>query len=244
LISQHHKCIFIHVPKTGGTSIEDFFARELRLPDEDRGSLLVGPNPDPNRGPRRLSHLTAEDFLKFGYVTQDLFDAYFKFGFVRNPWDRVVSIYKYLRIGGDFKKFACDVLPNSLWTSYYGYFVRPQYDFLYDDSGRCLVDFVGRFETIVEDFDKVRKRLHLKGALPHKNQLFSPQITMKGRLGHAALGVRALNLAHVVGAFGPKDVRGSPKEYFDAESVAVVGEIYKDDVSAFGYHFEDFGNLA
>ena len=237
LISHRHKCIFVHVPKTGGTSIEDAFVSELGLSFEERGQLLIGANPG-NQGPRRISHFTAVELLESGHITRKLFESYFKFGFVRDPWDRAVSTYKYLRIGGEFKRFACDILPNSLSKSaYFGYFVRPQHAFLYDRNGECLVDFVGRFERLEQDFEIVSDRLELDATLPHKNQHRSPHIPVKSRLRQAAFGIAALNLSHVMGAFGTKEIRKRPRDYFDAESAAFVGEFYKDDVNTFGYRF-------
>jgi hypothetical protein len=239
LISPAHKCIFIHVPKAAGTSIEQVFLTDLGLPLEDRGQLLLGPNPDPRRGPRRLSHLTARELRSFGYISPGLFDSYFKFAFVRDPWDRAVSTYKYLRIGGEFKRFVCDILPNSLMNSdYYGYFVRPQYDYLHDDQGNRLVDFVGRFERLEDDFNVIRKRLRLGAALPHKNQHLSSRIPLASRVRQAAFGALALSPAHVIAAFRAKEVHERPEDYFDKESAALIGEIYKADVDAFGYEFE------
>lgn len=238
MISHHHKCIFVHIPKTGGTSVEDAFRDDLGIPLEKQGLLFLGANPDRRKGPRRLSHFSASELLSSGYISKEQFDSYFKFSFVRDPWDRVVSTYKYLRVGGEFKRFACDVLPNSLMkSSYYGYFVRPQYEYLYDGEGNCLVDFTGRFERLEEDFDTVREKLALETELPHKNQHVSPRIPLASRFRQAALGALALNPAHVVAAFGTKQVRPRPRDYFDRESAEAVGEIYKRDADTFGYEF-------
>ena len=199
---------------------------------------MLGPNTTGN-GPRRLSHFTAREFLKYGRISEEAFESYFKFGFVRDPWDRVVSTYKYFRIGGEFKRFVCDVLPNSLMKSdYYGYFVRPQYEYLYDDKGECMVDYVGRFERLAEDFQIVRAKVGLGAELPHKNQHASPDIPLMSRIRQAALGLRALNLAHVAGAFSEKEVKPSARDYFDKESAAAIGEMYAADVKAFGYAFD------
>ena len=122
-------------------------------------------------------------------------------------------------------------------SDYYGYFVRPQHDYLYDDEGRLLVDFVGRFEQLGQDFETVRKQLKLTTALPHKNKHVSPSIPLASRFRQAALGSLAMSPAHVAAAFGTKEKHPRAREYFDAESASVVGEIYKRDVQAFGYEF-------
>jgi hypothetical protein len=226
------------VPKTGGTSIEHAFLDDLGLKHEDRGQLLLGPNPDKGCGPRRLNHFTAAEFVKCGRVSREDFDSHYKFGFVRDPWDRVVSTYKYLRLGGEFKRFACDILPNSLMKSdYYGYFVRPQHDYLYDLQGNCLVDFVGRFERLDEDFETVARRVKLNTTLPHENQHVPSGIPLASRIRQTALAALAMSPAYIWAAWGDKEVHPSPKDYFDCESAGVVGELYRLDASAFGYAF-------
>jgi hypothetical protein len=238
LISSEHNCIFVHVPKTGGTSIEHAILDDLGSKPDDKGELLLGPNPDKGCGPRRLNHFTAAEFVKCGRVSREVFNAYYKFGFVRDPWDRVVSTYKYLRLGGDFKRFVCDILPNSLMESdYYGYFVRPQHDYLYDSQGNCLVDFVGRFERLYEDFGIVARRVKLNAALPHKNRDAGSGIPFASRVRQTAFGAFALSPAYIRAAWGDKQVHPSPRAYYDSESAGVVGELYKLDASTFGYAF-------
>jgi hypothetical protein len=238
LISHQRECIFIHIPKTGGTSVEFAFIDDAGLRFEARETLLLGPNKAGTPGPRRLSHLTANEMISLDYISEDLFKKYFKFSIVRDPWDRVVSTYKYLRLGGDFKRFVCDVLPNSLMKlETYEYFVRPQHDYLYDSQGNCLVDFVGRFERLDQDFEIVARRVMLNAALPHKNKHAGSGIPLASRFRQTALGALALSPAHVLAAWGDKEVHRSPKDYFDSESAGVVGELYKLDATAFGYAF-------
>ena len=69
-----HKCIFIHITKTAGTSVAKSLFNYLPY------------------------HYTAIDYrVIYGRKT---FDEYFKFAFVRNPWDRLYSAYRYLKSGG------------------------------------------------------------------------------------------------------------------------------------------------
>ena len=71
MISHKYKCIFIHIPKTGGTSIEN--------------ALLGG-----KKQPTRIKHKRAKDYLK-QYPKE--WKQYFKFTVIRNPWDWMVSWY-------------------------------------------------------------------------------------------------------------------------------------------------------
>jgi len=70
-----HRCIFVHIPKTGGVSISKSLF----------GNLAGG-------------HMTIERYKII--FTKDEFDQYFKFTFVRNPWDRLVSAFTFLKGGG------------------------------------------------------------------------------------------------------------------------------------------------
>ncbi|MGA2254242.1 MAG: sulfotransferase family 2 domain-containing protein [Thermoguttaceae bacterium] len=160
-----HRCIFVHVPKTAGISV----ARALF-------------------GNAAGSHEAASDYrLIFG---RD-FWRYFKFAFVRNPYARLVSAYEFLMRGGfrssridqqfrdeilvQFSGFEDFVLrwlkPRKSWPLFH---FQPQTEFLTLD-GELVMDFIGRYERLSEDFAFISDRLRLGAQLPHLNRTDGPR---------------------------------------------------------------------
>lgn len=175
MISHRHKCIFVHVPKAAGQSIEHMFLSEHGLTWETRAPLLLGHNQDPALGPPRLAHLTAADYTRCGHIPAEDFAAYFKFAVVRNPWDRAVSLYNYMKPGTDFSTFVHRGLGGKLMRRA-RWFLRPQVEFLQDGKGALLVDAVLRFETLAEEIEPLRQRLGIGAALPHENKSAAPPV--------------------------------------------------------------------
>jgi chondroitin 4-sulfotransferase 11 len=142
--------VFIHINKTGGSSIEDALGlrHEHRLALEKRADI----------GARR-------------------FEEKFCFTVVRNPWDRVASHYFY-RVKTNQTGLGERTVPFPEWArrayaerdpAYYDKprMFMPQLDWLSDTNGRLLVEFVGRFERLQADFDVICARLGIEASLPH-----------------------------------------------------------------------------
>lgn len=233
MICHHYKCVFVHVPKNAGQSIEQVFLNQLNLTWETRSPLLLRNNDKPELGPPRLAHLKAEEYVRYKYLTPEMFRDYFKFAFVRNPWSRVVSLYIYLGYNKtcDFKSFLFGTLKKTLFNEK-NWFVGPQGSFVYTDNDELLVDFIGRFENLENDFGYVCKRVGLPQVeIPHANQ--------SSDMG-SFLGVKPKKLARNV--FDRLSRNNPPKhkhyrEYYDLECIEVVAELYRRDIDLFKYTF-------
>ncbi|HVV78385.1 MAG TPA: sulfotransferase family 2 domain-containing protein [Pseudolabrys sp.] len=162
------KAIFVHIQKSGGDSISAALGQPSNCPEK---------------------HFLARE-LKERYG-DSAWDSYFKFSFVRNPWDRLVSWWSMIdrhraafEAGRRFNNFQTFVLTQARTFEEFldrcdqeiadpdgrKWIYRNQLDYLTDTSGRLMVDFVGRFEKISEDFNSVAQKLGLSTELPHVNK--------------------------------------------------------------------------
>jgi hypothetical protein len=182
MINHKHKCIFVEVPKTGSTSIRS----------------IIG-------YPKR-PHLDIVEIES--QITTEQFNEYFKFGFVRNPWDRAVSLFqrkhrltrKHKKSFVDFIKWHNYATDTCIHPSQKKY----QLDFFTDSVGELLVDFIGRFENLQEDFNIVCDKIGIpQQTLPYKNPSKHKHYT----------------------------------EYYDDETKQIVAKKYAKDIEYFGYKF-------
>ena len=227
MICREYNCLFVHIPKAAGQSIEQFFMDRLGLDwDRDREQMLLQANEDPGCGTEKLAHLSAAEYVGCGYLSQDLFEGLFKFSFVRNPWARLLSEYRYRNYfhHRSFRDFVLNRMPQPGWDDKYRH-VMPQYDMLHDGDGRLLVDFVGRFETLHADFDRVCERLGMPDSqLPHRNPSDKKSRDLKRRLRNWLY------------RNGENQLRGLD-DFYDDETRRAVACYYRRDIDAFGYEY-------
>jgi len=234
MISHQDKCIFIHIPKVAGQSIEDVFVKRMGLEWQQRAVLLLRPNDNPLKGPPRLAHLMADEYVKYQYVTPEIFNSYLKFSFVRNPWERLVSEYNYRYLLGHkayqngFRHFVLNQFPEAKDDNYQNArdnyrHVIPQTSFLYDNNGKCLVDFVGRFESLQGDFDFICKKLNIDVI----------------KLGHKNKTQNNSWIIQIKNLFKLNDSkRKHYSEYYDDDTFEFVEKYYQNDITNFNYKFE------
>jgi hypothetical protein len=214
MISHRYKCIFVEVPKTGSTSIRS----------------LLGVPPKPHMNICQMKYelenywthhggiknrvmaslyllLTPQRRAKIG---ETLFHRYFKFGFVRNPWDRVVSLYErregmQLREKMSFEKFVSWMSLASS-TCIHPMPHRNQLDWFVDPHGNVAVDFIGRFEQLESHWKLICRRLGIDEPLPHNNR--NP-----GRTRHYT-------------------------DYYNAETREIIARRFRVDIEYFEYSFD------
>jgi len=167
MYSDKFKTIFVHIPKTGGQSIEHVFLAEHGLTWKTRAALLLRVSEDEEQGPKRLAHLFAREYVPYGYVTASDFAASFKFAVVRNPYDRAVSRYRFKHgAKRSFRDYVTALERETLPRH-----DERQSDFVLDDSGKLMVDAILRFENLAEDFAGVSERIFGRAIdLPHENK--------------------------------------------------------------------------
>lgn len=177
-ISHEHKCIFIHIPKTGGTSIENALGVFGDWKEQNTCTMFGKINSEELRRLSHpsnfLQHITASTLKKIDRIS---FDDYYKFSFVRNPWDRFVSSYSNKDPDLVDRAENQGIKLSDATFEEYVYLTEnikhphlsSQFEYLFGEDGECIVDFIGRFEKIEEDFELVREKIGISASLEHLN---------------------------------------------------------------------------
>lgn len=180
LINHRQKFIFIHVYKVAGTSVLNALENSTYpayIPERTRPAITRFArrfNLSPSF-PLRM-HSKAKD-AKFN-LPSDVYDNYFKFAFVRNPWDWQVSLYEYAR---QYENHPQRKLMQSFkdFDDYLDWRVSQektlQKEFVTDDEGNVIVDYIGRFERLEDDFAEICKKAGIEASLPQFNKTRSRQ---------------------------------------------------------------------
>ncbi len=208
LISDSRQFIFVHIRKAAGTSMVNALIPYTLAKPEGLGARL--------KSRARLEW----DYQKYRFRKHEdilaakkrmpaaVFSNYFKFAFVRNPWDRLVSEYEFIRKQTDHGRHS-----RVMKLSSFADFIQMQsqrrdayqLQMLSDKDGELLVDFVGRFENLDEDWQKVCKSANI----PHQP------------------------LAHI-----NKTKHRDFREYYDHSSIDIVATYWADEIKLFKYKFE------
>ena len=213
LLSVKHRFLFVHIAKTGGTSV--------------RAALQAGRWRDPWYWPMflcsRMSHLSghriatklprhAKVVAAKELLPREFFDQLFKFAFVRNPWDLQVSSFHHIRrerphyLGGheDFEGFLRWKLdPERPYQYHIDTSIERQSDYLIDLSGQVVVDFIGRYERLEGDFAEACRRIGIPApGLPHQRQARDRRKDYRGYYSDATAELVARHFARDIEILG------------------------------------------
>jgi len=220
ILSQSHKFLFVHVPKTAGTALtaalspfgvtgtRHLWRRLLRR-------LPVTESPD---HAYLRKHETAADIRR--KLSPAVFDRYHRFAVVRNPFDHAVSHYEYLKefrnariarqmSAMSFTEYLHHRIKGKTLTTRFFVRLPDQAHFIADADGALLVHRIMRFESLQDDFKALVRDL--------------------------ALGDVELKQVNRTKA---KSGSKSYKSYYDTESSDLVRQLYARDFRILGYSEE------
>lgn len=206
IISHQHRFIFAAVPKTGTHSVRQALREHMSEEDLEQVGLFVNKRfPYEALAAIRHGHLSLEQVRP--YVGEELFAGYFKFAFVRNPFDRFVSYCAFMTRDRDvFGRTPQAVMHHFLFVEPPEQHIlfQPQYTVLADATGALLTDMVGRVEDMQASYDAIAARI----------------------------GIPSRPLEQV-----NSSKRGDYRQYYNEELKQGVAARYARDLALFGYEF-------
>ena len=178
IVSFEHRFLFVAIPKTATHAFRIALRPHLGPHDWEQCGLFerrtfpVAALADIGHG-----HITCRQVRPF--LRPDVWEGLFRFCTVRNPYDRFASYCRFMN--RDNQRMQQDPLGTMKQTisnkqDAAHVLCRPQAEFVTDDDGRLMVDYVSRHEALQDDFDRICERLRLPQArLPHVNVTGSTQ---------------------------------------------------------------------
>jgi hypothetical protein len=162
IISHKHRFIFVAVPKTGTHSVRRALRGHLGPEDHEQVGLFVQKKmPYPDIAAIKHGHITLPQIRP--HVGEQAFKDFFKFAFVRNPFERFVSYCAFAsRKAEVFGREIPDIMRNVLLRPPLRHILFvPQHCFITDEDGNLLADGVGRVEDMQAHYDQFCARLGL-----------------------------------------------------------------------------------
>lgn len=214
IISAARRYIFVHIPKTGGTALS--LALEARAAADD---ILIGDTPKAVKRRARVKKLKADGRLWKhsrlsdieGLVAREDFEKFFIFTLVRNPWDRTVSYYHWLR-GRSWDHPAVALAKTSSFSAFLNH---PQ----------TIAGLSVPYRASLSDSGGIERA----GAYIRLERLDQELGPLWDHLGFDLSPIAPANRSA-----REKDYRG----YYSDADAALIGEIAAEDIAKFDYDFE------
>jgi len=208
IISNDHRFIFAAVPKTGTHAVRQALREQLGGDDVEQVGLFVDKRfPWADLAAIRHGHLSLRQVRP--YVGEEAFSGYFKFAFVRNPFDRFVSYCAFMLRGGDaFERQPREAMRHFLFVD------PPEDHILFQSQASLLVDEDG--QTLLAD------------GIGHVEDMQGSYDAICARIGIASRPLDRVNGSR----------RGDYRDYYDQVLIGGVAARYAQDLDLFGYSFE------
>jgi hypothetical protein len=208
IVSHRHRFIFAAVPKTGTHAVRQALREQMGEGDVEQVGLFVDKRfPWEDLAAIRHGHLSLQQVRP--HLGEESFSGYFKFAFVRNPFDRFVSYCAFMLRGGDlFEQHPREMMRHFLFVEPPEHHVlfQSQASLLVDKDGATLLtDEVGRVEDMQGSYDAICARI----------------------------GIPSRALDRVNGSR-----RDDYRRYYDQALIDGVAARYAQDLDLFGYTFE------
>jgi hypothetical protein len=165
IISTLHKFVFAAIPKTGTHAVRRALREHMGPEDMEQVGLFVQSKlPIPALAQIGHGHITLEQLRP--HLKPEDWSAFFKFAFVRNPFDRFVSYCAFVtRDGDEFERDPHAVMRDVLARPPHDHILfHPQHSFIADASGELLTDYVGRVEEMQKSYDEICARIGIPTA--------------------------------------------------------------------------------
>jgi len=208
IVSHRHRFVFVAVPKTGTHAVRQALREQLGDADVEQVGLFVNKRfPWEDLAAIQHGHLSLRQVRP--YLGEAAFAGYFKFAFVRNPFDRFVSYCAFMLRGGEvFQQRPRDVMRHFLFVE------PPERHILFQSQASLLVDADG--ETLLAD------------SVGRVEDMQASYDAICGRIGIPARALDRVNGSR----------RGDYRRYYDQALIDGVAARYAQDLDLFGYTFE------
>ena len=206
IISHAHKFIFFAAPKTGTHAVREVLRMHLSEDDWEQQMLTGNQSlPIPEIAQIGHGHVTVREIKP--YLSQEIWNEYHKFAFIRNPYDRFVSVCAFLNRGNPaFARSPLQWMKEALNRPRFRerVLVREQFEQLCNEEREIGIDSVYRYENLQESLDSVLGKLSLS----------SSPLSVLNSSEHKVYS-----------------------EYYDEELKGLVQTLYRADIEEFNYAF-------